>query len=180
MKALNEYLTEIEPDIIAKAKKYHILGMKNDDVAQILRLHLFEKFAQFNKNKSSWRTWANKVMQNRIKDLARRTDKEWTKDKDGFRVPRTVLASQLQQEEEEINTYENFGDGGGQVKNTINEIDSRLILERAKINEEGKTILQLHLDGYSFREIGKRKKIGKDKVGKTLKAIFNKTNEIGL
>ncbi len=179
MKTFEDYLKEIEPEIIAKSWKCHINGLNSEDVAQELRLLLTEKFPLFDRGKASWRVWANKLMKNKIIDLSRGAAKEWIENKDGLSVRRIILASDLQPEsnkndEEEMNVYENFGDKNKQTENMIDEIDLRLILEKAKITKKEKIIFQLHLDGFSFREIEKSKKIGKDKIANTIKNINEK------
>jgi len=69
-------LAEIEPIIKAESYKYHIPGMEPDDIQQEIRLRLWLKYSTF-KGRSSFKTWANKVIKNCIKNLMRdsQTDK---------------------------------------------------------------------------------------------------------
>ena len=69
------YLNQIEPELKKKAYVYwrdwDIKGMEWEDLAQELRIHLINKFNLFNPEKSLFRTWANRVMMNKIKDIVR-------------------------------------------------------------------------------------------------------------
>jgi len=69
-------LAEIELIIKAESYKYHIPGMEPDDIQQEIRLRLWLKYSTF-KGRSSFKTWANKVIKNCIKNLMRdsQTDK---------------------------------------------------------------------------------------------------------
>jgi len=64
-------LEEFEPIIRAEAHKHNISGMDWEDVAQTIRIQLWRKEKNFNPLKSSYKTWANKVMRDYIKDLIR-------------------------------------------------------------------------------------------------------------
>jgi len=74
-KALEYYLKEIDPDLKKKAyvfmEEWDIKGMDWEDLAQELRIHLMNKYDSFNPEKSSFRTWANRIMLNKIKNIAR-------------------------------------------------------------------------------------------------------------
>lgn len=56
--------------IVAEAHRWEIPGMTYEDIAQEVRLHLWLKKSTF-RGESSYRTWANKVMKNCIKNLLR-------------------------------------------------------------------------------------------------------------
>lgn len=75
MKSFEEYIREIEPDIRQKAVSYcgnwQIRGLDWEDLAQEFRIQLRKKFPKYEPTKASFRTWANKVMLNRVKDIAR-------------------------------------------------------------------------------------------------------------
>ena len=62
-------LQQFEPIIKAEAHKHNIQGMDWEDIAQEIRIKLWQKEKLFNPIKSSYKTWANKVMKNCIKDL---------------------------------------------------------------------------------------------------------------
>ena len=64
-------LKKFEPIIKAESHKYNIKGLTHEDIAQEIRIKLWLKEKQFNPNKSSYKTWANKVMRNCIKDIMR-------------------------------------------------------------------------------------------------------------
>lgn len=64
-------LVVIDPVICAKAAKYQIKGYDPDDLAQELRIHLLRKVVQYDPNKAGFKTWANKVLNNRLRDLNR-------------------------------------------------------------------------------------------------------------
>jgi DNA-directed RNA polymerase specialized sigma24 family protein len=64
--------TKYQDDILGKAKTYKIPGMEWQDVAQELDISLWLKLDKFQgRNNASERTFAIKVMQNKILDLAK-------------------------------------------------------------------------------------------------------------
>lgn len=65
-----------EKDIVAKAKTYSIPGMDWEDIAQELRLALWLNLPKFQPGKASERTFANRIMENKIKDLAKFTNRK--------------------------------------------------------------------------------------------------------
>lgn len=60
-----------EWDISLMCRLYKIRGYEADDLAQELRLQLWRKLPLYDPTKSGLRTWAVKVMKNKIKDLYR-------------------------------------------------------------------------------------------------------------
>lgn len=70
----SEFLVELEkfePIIKAECHKEEILGMTWEDLAQEIRLRLWLKKDKFDKSKSSFKTWANLLMINCLKNLLR-------------------------------------------------------------------------------------------------------------
>jgi len=72
----NEVLVALEKDIIAKAKhycwKYPLPGWEWEDYAQELRLWLLEKLDKYEgRNDCKIRTFAVKIMDNRLKNITR-------------------------------------------------------------------------------------------------------------
>lgn len=65
-----------ENQIRAKAKTYFIPGMDWEDIAQELRLSLWQNLSKFEPNRASEQTFANRIMQNRIKDLAKHANRQ--------------------------------------------------------------------------------------------------------
>jgi len=63
----------IEYDLVTKCAKHYIRGFDSEDLAQELRMHLWRKLDKYDPSKASFRTWANMVMRNRLKDIHRRT-----------------------------------------------------------------------------------------------------------
>ncbi|HOL54257.1 MAG TPA: sigma-70 family RNA polymerase sigma factor [Candidatus Paceibacterota bacterium] len=72
-------LKSFEPILIAESHKYHIPGLEAEDIQQEVRLRLWIKYPTFLKEKSSFRTWANKVMKNCIKNMMRDAKRECRK-----------------------------------------------------------------------------------------------------
>lgn len=76
MKTFEQYLEEIETHLQKKAydycDKWQIKGLDWEDIAQEFRIQLMRKFPTW-RRESSFRTWANRVMLNRMKDIARGT-----------------------------------------------------------------------------------------------------------
>lgn len=66
-------LAEFEPIIKAESRKHYIPGMTWEDIAQEIRLKLWIKWRLFDKEKAGFKTWANKVMKNTIRNLARQS-----------------------------------------------------------------------------------------------------------
>jgi RNA polymerase sigma factor (sigma-70 family) len=66
-------LLEKEIRSICKQDSYQVRGMSPNDIAQELRLHLWNKIPLYDPRKSSLKTWAYKVFNNKIKDLKRNT-----------------------------------------------------------------------------------------------------------
>ena len=66
------YNTKYQKDILGKAKTSHIPNMEWQDVAQELDITLWQKLGKFQgRNNASERTFAVKVMRNKILDLAK-------------------------------------------------------------------------------------------------------------
>ena len=64
-------LEELEPTIIKLAKSYKIPPLEWEDIAQELRIHLWENRAKYNPKKSEYKNWAYIVCRNKLRDLAR-------------------------------------------------------------------------------------------------------------
>jgi len=64
---------DFESDIVAKAKSAHIPGMEWEDVAQEFRLALWLAERRFDPKRASARTFAVRIMNNKLIDLARRS-----------------------------------------------------------------------------------------------------------
>jgi len=71
-------LESFEPILIAESKKHNIDGWEAEDIQQEVRLRLWIKYSTF-KGKSSFKTWANKVMKNCIKNIIRDENRELRK-----------------------------------------------------------------------------------------------------
>ncbi len=63
---------DFEKDLVAKSKSTHIPGLDWEDIAQDLRITLWQKMSRYDPKRGSPRTFAVKVMRNRIIDLARK------------------------------------------------------------------------------------------------------------
>ena len=142
------YLKEIEPDISAKSFAYRIWGLDKEDVAQELRIHLLNKFDLFNPDKASFRTWANRVMRNKLIDLERTNRKE----KD------IIYASQFKVEDnEEFDTYEEAiaTDGGKYAREMMDILDNQIILDRIEeLPERQQQVVKLKVyESWTFKEI---------------------------
>ena len=68
-------LESFEPILIAESKKHNIDGWEAEDIQQEVRLRLWIKYSTF-KGKSSFKTWANKVMKNCIKNIKRDAERQ--------------------------------------------------------------------------------------------------------
>ncbi len=65
-------ILDFQKDIEAKAKVSNIPGMRWDDVAQEIRLHLLKKADKYDPTRgASQRTFVNRVITNKIRDLVR-------------------------------------------------------------------------------------------------------------
>ena len=72
---MEDYLKEIDSHIVLRAKQCAFsVYMEWEDLAQDLRLRIIENFNSFDKDKSSFRTWASTVMDNYIKNLYKKKD----------------------------------------------------------------------------------------------------------
>jgi len=71
-------LESFEPILIAESKKHNIDGWEAEDIQQEVRLRLWIKYSTF-KGKSSFKTWAIKVMQNCIKNIKRDAERQCRK-----------------------------------------------------------------------------------------------------
>lgn len=65
-----DILQSLEPDIKAKSCRCRIAGMDSDDIAQELRIHIWQSIDKYNPKRGSIRTWANTIMRNKIINLA--------------------------------------------------------------------------------------------------------------
>ena len=71
------YNFKYQDDILGKAKTYQIPSMEWQDVAQELDITLWQKLGKFQgRNNASERTFAVKVMRNKILDLAKFTNRQ--------------------------------------------------------------------------------------------------------
>ena len=61
----------MEYDIVCLAAKTKIPGLEADDIAQELRLRIYNQLGSFNWRKASIRTWGLKVLKNHLKNLHR-------------------------------------------------------------------------------------------------------------
>ncbi len=69
---IETYLEALEPTTIFYSKKYRIWGLDWEDVAQEIRIHLWRKLKLYDVTRSSVKTWATKVIKNKIIDLSRK------------------------------------------------------------------------------------------------------------
>lgn len=69
---IEAYLEALEPVTIFYSKKYRIQGLDWKDVAQEVRIHLWRKLKHYDVTRSSIKTWATKVIKNKIIDLSRK------------------------------------------------------------------------------------------------------------
>jgi len=148
-------LNLIEKDIEGKARSFHIAGMGIKDVEQELRIHLMNKFDLWDKEKSSFRTWAVRVMRNRLTNMARDNGKE----------NNIVYASKLQEayedkhddEDGHLNIYEEViaSDNGDSAKNILVQSDNETILDAVEcLPERQKNVVKLHIyEDWTFKEI---------------------------
>lgn len=65
-----------EADIVAKAKTYTIAGLGWQDIAQEFRILIWQKGHLFNPERSSERTFVNRIISNKLKDLAKYANAE--------------------------------------------------------------------------------------------------------
>ena len=71
------YNSKYQDDILGKAKTSHIPSMEWQDVAQELDITLWQKLGRFQgRNNASERTFAIKVMRNKITDLAKAANRQ--------------------------------------------------------------------------------------------------------
>ncbi|MGB9726691.1 MAG: sigma factor [Minisyncoccia bacterium] len=69
--------TKYQDDILGKAKTYKISGMEWQDIAQELDIALWQKLGKFQgRNNASERTFAMKIMRNKIIDLAKAANRK--------------------------------------------------------------------------------------------------------
>jgi len=68
-----DLLVLAERDILAKSKTYHIKGMDWEDMAQIMRMTIWKVANKYDEKRGSKRTFIHFVIQNKLRDLARRT-----------------------------------------------------------------------------------------------------------
>lgn len=64
----------IEDLVLMMSNQYRINGLDVNDVAQELRLHIWRKLDKYDPNKASFKTWARRVMRNKLTDLAGRKE----------------------------------------------------------------------------------------------------------
>jgi RNA polymerase sigma factor (sigma-70 family) len=62
----------LEKDIVYLARNNWGYGMEKEDVAQELRLHLWNKLHNYDPRKKGLRTWAQQVMRNKLIDMSRK------------------------------------------------------------------------------------------------------------
>lgn len=74
---INLYNQKYTNDILGKAKTTSISGLEWQDIAQELDIALWKNLSKFQgRNGASERTFAQKIMKNRILDLAKFTDRQ--------------------------------------------------------------------------------------------------------
>jgi DNA-directed RNA polymerase specialized sigma24 family protein len=101
-----ENLKTIEIDIVKRAKNTFAMypelekrGITWEDLAQELRIHLMNKFDTFNPEKSAFRTWAFRVMANKIKDILKHPSYDILDQED------TISLDELKEKGLEADTY---------------------------------------------------------------------------
>lgn len=171
-----EYLQKIEPDIKGKSFAYRIWGLEPEDTAQELRLHLMEKFHLFDSSKSSFRTWANRVMRNKLTDLERTNRKE----------KNITYASQFQNSnsydeensEDNIDIFEEViaSDNGKIAEEITSMVDNQTILDAVEeLPERQQQVVKLHIyENYPFGEIAEELGINE----KTAKRDWEKAKDM--
>lgn len=71
------YNSKYQDDILGKAKTSHIPNMEWQDVAQELDITLWQKLGKFQgRNNASERTFAIKIMRNKILDLVKSANRQ--------------------------------------------------------------------------------------------------------
>lgn len=88
----------LEKDICYLSYEIRVAGLSPEDVAQELRIHLWNKLHLYNHNKAGLRAWAQAVMRRKLVDLGRGTYNRRTG------VPNDILDSPLRA------WYEDLGD----------------------------------------------------------------------
>ncbi|MCL6096288.1 MAG: hypothetical protein M1444_01195 [Patescibacteria group bacterium] len=74
---IHYYNQKYENDILGKAKTTHISGLDWEDIAQELDIALWKNLSKFQgRNNSSERTFAQKIMRNKILDLAKAANRQ--------------------------------------------------------------------------------------------------------
>lgn len=74
---INFFNTKYTDDIVGKAMTFRIPGMEWEDVAQELDIALWLKLPRFaGRNNASERTFAQKVMKNRLLDLVKSANRQ--------------------------------------------------------------------------------------------------------
>ena len=177
MKTFEESLKEIEKDILGKSRSRRIAGMEAKDIYQELYIELSLRFKKFDPKKSSFRTWANMIMRNKLIDL-------WRKSENDLTSKNTIYASELKlsrRDEGEgiLDVFEEVvaSDGGIQVERMENSIDSEIAFDKANIPESNRTILELYSAGYNFKEIGKKVKRDEKTISRRIKRSLKKLRE---
>lgn len=66
-------LEEFYKIVDKEARKHNIPGMEWQDIAQEVKLRLWLKYGLYDSSKSSFRTWANRVMKVAIYELLRKS-----------------------------------------------------------------------------------------------------------
>lgn len=66
-----EAILQLDDDICYLSEHWNIPGMEADDIAQELRLWLWNKLDFYDPNRSSIRTFAIRIMRNRLKNMKR-------------------------------------------------------------------------------------------------------------
>ena len=91
---------DFEHIIEAEARKHNIAGMDWQDIAQEIRIKLWNKRQLFDSAKSSYKTWANKVMKNCINDLFR-----LSKTKKASYLNEAISIESLREQEQKRDSY---------------------------------------------------------------------------
>lgn len=78
--------------IVLKANKYNIPGYTSEDLAQELRIHLWDKLEKYHPVKAGLDTWLNRVLSNHLINMSVRAKR---KNRDILDDPRTLRFSEI-------------------------------------------------------------------------------------
>lgn len=156
MKSIDKTIKGFEPLMHKVLRKFKITKCYYNDYLQELRIVAWQVLEKYDKKRGALSTLMQIAMQNRLKNLFRKTDDN------------VVYLEDL--------SFSQKNKALGKNNGTVKKIDLKII--KSKLTSLEKNIVKLFLEGWTQSEISRQLDISQVKVQRKLKKIFAKVKKL--